>query len=208
VEVRVSRRDAFSLVELLVVGVIVGLLVGLLLPALTRAREQARAAVCAGGLRQIGQAAFVYYDEQGALPAEDYPGYLLWNGSDYVLYGRLLRGTGRRLARTFYCPSGREFGPFDWDTGLANLGVPGQITAGSYYTRSLSQGGPTGLSSQQQALLGDWFDGAAASFNHRMGLNVLYSDGAVRFWVAESEWRVGESNAWFVLDGNSVVVGP
>lgn len=49
-----SRRNAFTLVELLVVISIIGLLVALLTPAIYLARESARSATCQSNLRQIG----------------------------------------------------------------------------------------------------------------------------------------------------------
>ncbi len=192
--------------ELLVVGVIVGLLVGLILPALSRAREHARVTACKSNLRQIGQATFVYYDEEGSLPAENYTGYLLWDSSHYVLYGKLLQGNGRRLARVFYCPSAREFGPYDWDTGIQNLGVTNLITAASYWSRSLQQGAPTHLTAESKALLADLFDDSFA--NHSAGVNVLCTDGAVRFEAVTPAWRVSGLNAWNALDTGTIAALP
>ncbi len=66
-----KRRNAFTLVELLVVIAIIALLVAILLPVLNKAREAATKAKCLAQLRQLGQAAAMYSnDNKGyTLPA-------------------------------------------------------------------------------------------------------------------------------------------
>lgn len=56
----VHYREAFSLIELLVVISIIALLLGILLPVLGNVREAARAAVCGSNLQQIGMATQAY----------------------------------------------------------------------------------------------------------------------------------------------------
>lgn len=63
------KKNAFTLVELLVVIGIIALLISMLLPALNKAREAAKKVACASNLRQVGQAMRMYgNDNKGWLP--------------------------------------------------------------------------------------------------------------------------------------------
>ena len=57
------RTKAFTLIELLVVVAIIALLISILLPSLSRAREMSKRAVCASNLRGIGQAMYIYAND-------------------------------------------------------------------------------------------------------------------------------------------------
>ncbi len=66
-----SRRTAFTLVELLVVMGIISVLIAILLPAMSKAREQAKSVQCLSNLRQIGLGILQYAgDYQYRIPQD------------------------------------------------------------------------------------------------------------------------------------------
>jgi prepilin-type N-terminal cleavage/methylation domain-containing protein len=66
----VKRSKAFTLIELLVVVAIIALLISILLPSLSRARELSKRTVCMANLRGIGQAFYIYaQDDPSVFPA-------------------------------------------------------------------------------------------------------------------------------------------
>lgn len=117
------RRRAFSLIELLVVVGIVAILVSVLLPALGRARGQARRAVCAAHLQQLGTALYEYWTE--------------WNGRVPYVESPMTNGRGRPPRSATSVPgfgsdawSDADLDPFDralWPMSLPNVLMPAYL---------------------------------------------------------------------------------
>jgi prepilin-type N-terminal cleavage/methylation domain-containing protein len=64
----ISRRKAFSLLEMIIVLGILAIVVALLVPAILKARFVANRMLCANNLRQIGLAIHSYHDTYAVLP--------------------------------------------------------------------------------------------------------------------------------------------
>jgi prepilin-type N-terminal cleavage/methylation domain-containing protein len=83
---KTRRRQAFSLIEVLVVISIISLLLSILLPSLRKARDVALRVGCASNLRQIGLGMNMYLDDHDNTypcaedPVSEDPAYWLWMG--------------------------------------------------------------------------------------------------------------------------------
>jgi prepilin-type N-terminal cleavage/methylation domain-containing protein len=63
-----TSRNAFTLIELLIVIAIIGVLISIALPAVMKAREAQNKIVCANNLRQIGAACLNHHNQFGYFP--------------------------------------------------------------------------------------------------------------------------------------------
>jgi prepilin-type N-terminal cleavage/methylation domain-containing protein len=139
-EAMLSRRRAFTLVELLVVIGIIAVMVAILLPAVMNAREHARRVRCAANLHNIAAAVRVYAEEsRGRLPVHA-TGYIpfLWLVPTETRDALLKVGVARQ---NWYCPS-RDLSD---DDGLWKLsGVYDGFTATGYYWLVRRADGPLG----------------------------------------------------------------
>jgi prepilin-type N-terminal cleavage/methylation domain-containing protein len=74
-----TRRRAFTLVELLVVIGIIAILISILLPTIARARAAARVVECGSNLRQVGIGLTRYFNDYKHLPVrvDEYGGFFI-----------------------------------------------------------------------------------------------------------------------------------
>jgi prepilin-type N-terminal cleavage/methylation domain-containing protein/prepilin-type processing-associated H-X9-DG protein len=157
----VKKRDAFTLVELLVVIGIIAVLIGILMPALNRAREAANRTACLSNLRSMGQAARLYAlnskdDLNIGCSSNQYRGsYNIWNSTGgkgfYQSFGLTVHFltqkvdgaavgqaqlVGEDLVKALYCPSDRsQHFQFDNDLNLWRPGVVGAVVRSGYQFR-------------------------------------------------------------------------
>ena len=88
---RTSRRQAFTLVELLVVMAIIAVLIALLLPAVQAARETARRTQCLSNVRQVALANLNFESAYGVFPASRTWNQVVGNaGGDWSAQARTL----------------------------------------------------------------------------------------------------------------------
>jgi len=204
-------RRAFTLVELVVCLGVVTMLCGILLPSLRATRESSNRLVCASNLRQIGVAMSAYSDANNErLPdtaAIDLasgtvtPGDLMATRINTVQGGQW-QGIGRLLAylgnncQCMYCPSHRGSNSLDrWAPAYAEEQNV-RIYANYHYSGHVKhwaapgardRNAPVRLDAGRSVVL--LTDGlrTQADFNHGNGLNRLFGDLSVEWWLDRAE---------------------
>ncbi len=196
-----DRRAAFTILEMLVVIFVIAVLTSLLIPSLAKARNAARTTVCVAHLKQIGAAVFTYaFDADDRAPAvmkragTTAPRSLLSRTGRYVNLGLLIETGITEDPSIFYCPSQKQF----W-YGSDPSYLPQATIAGSYaYAVHVRAGkSPQVARLRHLALISDDFtgrrgaSGGIGQHSHKVGYNVLYTDGSASWYndADESIWK-------------------
>jgi prepilin-type N-terminal cleavage/methylation domain-containing protein/prepilin-type processing-associated H-X9-DG protein len=99
-----SRRQALSLIELLVVVAVIAVLLAVLVPAVQRARAAAARTECANNLKQIGLAAHHFHEVNGAFPLASSIGNGSWMRQVLPFIDKDVSDQAT-IVPTFLCPS-------------------------------------------------------------------------------------------------------
>ena len=124
------KRCSFTLIELLVVIAIIAILAAMLLPALSAARESARFSRCAGVLKNLGTAIYMYSGDNESFVPCGYrvetggvvkDGIVFWTGDN--LYSPVVGSTALRSTMFYLLPMGGYFPELEAATKGINQGT-------------------------------------------------------------------------------------
>ena len=161
--VSVSKRAAFTLVELLVVIGIIVILMALVLSVAAAFRAAATKAACANNLRQIGHGLVLYDQDYGRLPGSDGHKSL----SDLPSFVDVLTKRQRYPAASFICPASDLARPSSYDLNLNFVGRP------------LAKGPPDAILASESGSCVQCHSGSSKGIGHGPTANHLFFDGHV-----------------------------
>ena len=107
-KMRIGKKTAFTLIEILVVIAIIAILAAILFPVFARARENARRSSCMSNLKQLGLGIMQYTQDND----EAYPTPYYYNGARAVLWMEHIFPYVKSN-QVFICPSGPSPTTFD-----------------------------------------------------------------------------------------------
>lgn len=190
-----SRRDAFTLVELLVVIGIIAVLAGILFPVFAHARGKGRQTHCAANMRQVHTALVAYSEDHGGLLPQattKCPGGEFgtpWQGQmDIVWWDLVLPYVGS--SKVLYCPSAQPILPSYWVNAKLTFLEPGSL---DYCTQPVStillfEGSVPATADERVYIPAASFmrpDANTNAFRHSGKMNVCFADGHVKLTGAE-----------------------
>ena len=173
---RASHRQAFTLVELLVVMAIIAILAGLLFPTIGRMRDKAKLTRCMNNVKQIALAANLMFGEnKEVLPARSDP--LAWGEAAEQLLPYV-----RNMVDVFDCPA--NLGILGNASQVALPHYAGKVTDYEMNGFLCSKSGAGAFTRRQNGIT-DYSKAAYAydvpyvkdSSPHEGGVNVAYLDG-------------------------------
>lgn len=193
--IRRHRQHGFTLIELLVVISIISLLMAILLPAMSASRKRAKRTQCLTRLRELYVAHVDYINNESRFPdlnnMEDdgtyQYNYLIFDGMDFEHnFGPIIQYNGMlEDMRPLYCPVQHDM--FHSQSTPANPWptVLGLDTRAGYARRyNVSRSSFSRMRSK--AFLSDLMHlPSVIDSAHKLGVNVAYTDGHVK-WVQDT----------------------